>query len=129
MTLYFRIKDNGATVFRVAEDGPGGRMDLNPIAEVNVRNGELRARREAEITEPEKREIADWIVARRRAVAAEAAATPQRALEAINAAAHWYAGKPDPAAARAARNDLLMAVFDLRAAIVRHMAEDGDKAD
>lgn len=123
MKLYFRIKDNGATVFRPIEDSARGRLDLQPIAEANVRNGQIKPRREAVISDAERTEIADWIRARRGALAAAAAETPMRAIEALNAAAHWYGTQPDAAAADAARDDLLMAMHDLRAAIVRHLAD------
>ncbi|MEL7465194.1 MAG: hypothetical protein AAFN79_14075 [Pseudomonadota bacterium] len=123
MKLYFRIKDNGATAFRPVEDPTRGRLDLQPLADVNHRNGAIKPRREAEIDEAEMAEIEAWIAARRAEMAAAAAETPRRAVEAINAAAQWYGGKPDPTAADAARDDLLMAMHDLRATIVRYMAD------
>ena len=127
MKLYFRIKDNGAAVFRPVEDQARGRLDLQPIADANVRNGSIKPRRDAVIADDERREIDAWIAARRDALAAEEAETPRRAIDALNAAAHWYSAKPDVAAADAARDDLLMAMHDLRAAIVRYVADRADE--
>ena len=126
MQLYFRIKDNGAVAFRLEEDASRGRLDMRPIADVNVRNGQTKPRRDAEITKAEQAEIEVWIENRRAALARHEADAPRRAIEALNEAAQWYGGKPDPKAAEATRDDLLMAMHDLRATIVRHMADQAD---
>lgn len=129
MKLYFRIKENGATVFRPVEDQTRGRLDLTPIAEANVRNGAVKPRRDTVISEAETAEIEAWLSARSAELAAVEADTGRRAIAAINAAAHWYSGKPDTEAADGARDDLLMAMHDLRAAIVRYMADQAKIED
>ena len=40
---YFRIRDNGATVFRVDTENRQRRIEMDQIATVNVRNGEIKA--------------------------------------------------------------------------------------
>ena len=126
MKLYFRIKDNGATVFRPVEDASRGRLDLAPVADANVRNGTIKARRDANLSGDERAEIDAWIVNRRAALDAAEAETPLRAIEAMNAAAQWYSSKPDQRAADEAREDILMAIHDLRAAIVRQLSKGLD---
>ena len=39
---YFRVRDNGATVFRVDIENRQRRIDLDQIAVVNIRNGEIK---------------------------------------------------------------------------------------
>ena len=39
---YFRTRENGAQVFRVSTDNPQQRIEMNPIAAINIRNGEIR---------------------------------------------------------------------------------------
>ena len=46
MDLYFRIKDNGATVFRINDETRQRRLDLQPVAEANVRNGDIKLRKD-----------------------------------------------------------------------------------
>ena len=122
MELYFRIKDNGATVFRLTEDETRRRLDLTPIAEANVRSGAVRPRPGAELTGEENARIAEWMAARAETLARRETEDMARGLEAIHAAAAWYAGKPDEAAAEALSEEFLIALHDLRAAIVRFKA-------
>lgn len=126
MALYFRIKDNGATVFRVEDESRQRRLDLAPVAEANHRNGEIKPRKQVELTGEERREIEVWLAARRTTLARREAEEAALTVERINAAANWIGGKPDPEAAAAAADDLLMAIHDLRGAIVRWKARAMD---
>jgi len=47
---YFRVKDNGATVFRVDTENRMQRIEMDPIAQVNTRNGEIKAQGERKLT-------------------------------------------------------------------------------
>ena len=42
--LYFRLRDNGATVFCMVDDARNGRLDMTQIATVNLRSGEYKPR-------------------------------------------------------------------------------------
>lgn len=123
MALYFRIKDNGATVFRREEDERLRRLDLSPIAEANVRNGAIKPRKDTAISPAETAEIEAWLAARREVLAAREANAALAAIEAMNAAANWYSGQPDGKAAASAADDVLIAIHDLRSAIVRFKAK------
>ena len=123
MRLYFRIKDNGASVFRLVEDPARQRLDLKPIAEANHRNGAVKPRPNEVLTSEESAEIEAWLADRRDTLARRENAAADRAVEAMNAAAHWLSGKPDLAAADASTEQLLLAMHDLRGAIVRYKAE------
>lgn len=125
MALYFRVKDNGASVFRVTEQTRQRRTELQPVAEANVRNGEVKPRKDAVLSDDERREIKRWLDDRRATLEAREAEVAQLAVEQMNAAANWYAGKPDAEAAEALADDLLMAMHDLRAAILRFRAKAG----
>lgn len=124
MKLFFRTKDNGATVLRVSEDTRQQRIDLIPLAEVNARNGTIKPRSGAAISEAENDEIAQWLAGRQRRDAQALAETPLRTIEALNAAAHWISSKPDAATANAAIDELLLAMYDLRSAIIRYKSKD-----
>ncbi|MEM7546576.1 MAG: hypothetical protein AAF367_13660 [Pseudomonadota bacterium] len=124
MKLFFRQKDNGATVLRVVEDARQQRIDLLPLAEVNTRNGSIKPRNGVEISTDENVEIARWIEQRQARDATDQALTPRHTIEALNAAAHWISSKPDPAAADNAIDDLLLAMYDLRTAIIRYKSKN-----
>lgn len=119
MNLYFRIKDNGATVFRINDEARTRRLDLQPIAEANVRNGDIKLRKDVELTNAERSDIVTWLNTRREALLSREVEQAQLTIEHLNATANWISSKPDEAAADAMSEDLLMAMYDLRAAIVR----------
>lgn len=119
MSLYFRIKDNGATVYRINDEVRQRRLDLQPVAEANVRNGDIKLRKDVTLSEDERAEVAAWLDARREVLAAREIEQARRTIEHLNRTANWISGKPDEEAAEALSEDLLMAMHDLRAAIVR----------
>ncbi len=119
MDLYFRIKDNGATVFRIDDDARQRRLDLQPIAEANVRNGDIKLRKDVELSDKERAEISAWLDTRRCALQAREIEQARLTIEHLNATANWISSKPDEAAADEMSEGLLMAMHDLRAAIVR----------
>lgn len=119
MDLYFRIKDNGATVFRINDDARQRRLDLQPVAEANVRNGDIKLRKDVELSDAERAEITAWLSARREVLTAREVEQARLTIEHLNTTANWISSKPDEAAAEEMSEDLLMAMHDLRAAIVR----------
>ncbi len=116
MDLYFRIKDNGATVFRINDDARQRRLDLQPVAEANVRNGDIKLRKDVELSEAERAEVEAWLIARRKKVQAREIEQARLTIEHLNATANWISSKPDEAAADEMSEGLLMAMHDLRAA-------------
>ncbi|MGB0412610.1 MAG: hypothetical protein ACPGFA_13555 [Pikeienuella sp.] len=122
--LYFRIKDNGATVFRVEDENRQRRMDFQPIAEANTRNGDIKPRKDANLSDAENAEITNWIEMRRAALRERETTNAQLTLEQINASANWFSGKPDIPTAEAFADDMLLALHDLRSAIVRFKSKN-----
>ncbi len=127
--LYFRLRDNGAAVFRVDAENRQGRLDLEPLAIANVRNGEIRAQGGREINDRERAEIEAWIAARQAVLAARDAEVPVQTAEAINAAAHWVQTKASAADMETHGETLLLAMHDLRSQIVRKKADGLSKAE
>lgn len=119
MDLYFRIKDNGATVFRINDEMRTRRLDLQPVAEANVRNGDIKLRKDVTLSDAEQGEINAWLDARRETLKAREVEQARLTIEHLNATANWISSKPDEMAAEEMSEDLLMAMHDLRAAIVR----------
>lgn len=121
--LFFRIRENGAAVFRVDAENRQGRLDLEPLAFANVRTGEIRPQGGREVTEAERGQIEAWITARQTTLAQREADDIAGAIEAINLAAHWAQTKASDAEIDAVAADLLLALHDLRSTIVRRQAE------
>lgn len=123
MELYFRVKENGATVFRISDENRHKRMDLQPIAEANLRNKDIKTRNNVTLTDAEENKIKAWIRDRRAQLAGRELEDARQTIEKLNAAATWISGKPDPEAARETVDQLLLAMHDLRSAIVRYKSK------
>lgn len=121
--LYFRMRENGALVFRVDAENRQGRLELDPLAFANVRNGEIRVQGTRQVSEAERAQMEAWIAARRAVLAVREADEIARCVEAINAAAHWAQTKASDEEIAAVASDLLMAMHDLRGVLVRRQAE------
>lgn len=129
MNLYFRIKDNGATVFRINDEVRQRRLDLQPVAEANVRNGDIKLRKDVTLTDAERAEVKNWLDARRIELTRREIEQARLTIEHLNATANWISGKPDEDAAEEVSEDLLMAMHDLRAAIVRFKSRMLDRKE
>lgn len=121
--LYFRLRENGAAVFRVDAENRQGRLDLEPLAFANVRNGEIRVQGNRDLTEAERAEIEAWIAARQATLAARETEEIARCVETINHAAHWAQTKATDSEIEAVAGDLLLAMHDLRSVLVRRQSE------
>ena len=58
---YFRVRDNGATVFRVDTENRQRRIEMTQIAVVNVRNGEIKPQGERQLTQEDVVVIREWM--------------------------------------------------------------------
>lgn len=121
--LYFRLRDNGAQVFRVDAENRQGRLELDPLAIANVRNGEIRVQGDRTLSKDERSEIEAWITARQKTLADEDAAVPAHTIAALNAAAQWVQSRASDIEIAESADDLLLAIHDLRGQIVRRQAD------
>ena len=58
---YFRIRENGAAVFRVDTENRQRRIDMDQIAVVNIRNGEVRAQGDRTLSSEDTEAIEAWM--------------------------------------------------------------------
>ena len=117
--LYFRLRPDGATVFRVVETTREHRLDMVQIANVNLRNGTVRPAKNEDLTQTEETRIHDWIADRQAAASAKAQAQISALIDRLGLAAHWLkADATDEELAKVER-PLLLAMHDVRRVIVR----------
>lgn len=128
VTHYFRHRDNGASVFRIAPENRLRRVELVEIAFVNVKNGNIRPHGGAELTQEDHAAIAAWLSERRAELAQRDCEDALRLADALNATAHWVQSRATEAEAEAVTDRLLYAMQDLREALVRRRAEAIAKA-
>lgn len=125
---YFRVRDNGAVVFRVDPENRSQRLELEQIASVNVKNGEVRAHGERPLTPEDTAAIRDWIAARLDTLARRDIDDILRAVDHLNLTAHWAQTKATDAQLDEVTDALLMAMHDLRSVLVRKKADRLTKA-
>ena len=120
--LYFRIRDNGALVFRKDTENQNRRLELVQIAAVNARNSEIKPHNREAPTDAEMAQIEAWLAGRQVEMANHDASTPARVIEELNLAAQWAQARAEDGELRKAAPDILMALHDLRATIVKRLS-------
>ena len=120
---FFRIRENGAAVFRVDAENRNRRLEMDQIAVLNIRNGEIKPHGERNLSEADKAAIETWMAARRDTLATRDLDEMRRTVEQLNLTAQWAQSKASDQELAALTDDLLMAMHDLRAVLVRKMAD------
>lgn len=121
--FYFRVRDNGAAVFRVDTENRQRRIEMDQIAVVNLNKGEFRAHGDHVLTEAERQEIEGWIASRRALLAMRDMDDIHRAVDTLNTTAQWAQSKASDAQLEEVTDALLMAMHDLRSVLVRKKAD------
>ena len=119
-TLYFRRKEHGAAVYRIAT-GEHAKLDLLQIA-VLKQNGEVKPSGRQEPTEAELAEIATWHDARKAEQKTRDSARVDRLIGDMNAVAQWVQANANDKQIAQSSQPILMAMHDLRSTLVRRMA-------
>ena len=120
---FFRIRDNGAAVYRLGTDPRDQRIEMDQIAVVNTRNGEVKPHGSRDLTEADRAAIAGWLEDRRAALARREAEEIARTVEVLNLAAHWAQTRATEEELEAITGPLLLAMHDLRTVLVRKKAD------
>lgn len=126
---YFRIRENGAAVFRVDAQNRQRRIEMTQIAVVNIRNGEVKPQGGRELTEEDSAEIAAWMAERQAMLARRDIDDIHRTVDHLNLTAQWAQSKASDGDLEEVTDRLLLAMHDLRSVLVRKKADRLMKAD
>lgn len=121
--LFFRVKDNGAAVFRVDPENRQKRIELDQIAVVNIRNGEIKPTGKAEVSESEQEAMQTWLTERLALAERREIDDIHRAIDQLNLTAQWAQSKATPDQLEEVTDRLLMSMYDLRQVLVRKKAD------
>ena len=121
--LYFRVRDNGAAVFRLDSENRDRRLEFEQIAIVNTNRGDFKAHGDHELSGAEEKAINDWIAARMALLDTREADQMAQLVDQMNLATHWAQTKATDAQLEALTEDLLLARHDLRKVLVRKKAD------
>ena len=120
---YFRIRDNGAVVFRVDTENRQRRIEMVELAVVNVKNGNIKPHGEVTLSPADLTAIRTWMAARVTLLAARDLDDIHRAVDYLNTTTQWVQTKASDAQLEAVTDDLLLAMHDLRTVLVRRKAD------
>lgn len=120
---YFRIRDNGAAVFRVDAENRNRRIEMEQIAVANVKNGEIRSQGDRKLSEADIAVIRDWITARQDLLARREVDDILRTVDHLNLTTQWAQSRATDDQLDAVTDALLLAMHDLRSMLVRRKAE------
>ncbi|MCU9847621.1 hypothetical protein OEZ60_06340 [Defluviimonas sp. WL0024] len=121
--LYFRIRENGAAVFRVDTENRQRRIEMEQIAVVNVKNGEIKPQSERKLSDADMTAIRDWLRSRQELLARRDIDDIHRSIDHLNLTAQWAQSKASAEQLDAVTDALLLAMHDLRSVLVRKKSE------
>ena len=120
---YFRIRENGAAVFRVDTENRQRRIEMDQIALVNVNKGEVKPNGEHALTVEDIAAIQDWLDKRVALLAQRDIDDIHRAVDYMNVTTQWVQSKASEAQLDDGTDALLLAMHDLRSVLVRKKAD------
>ena len=126
---YFRVRENGAAVFRVSTENRQRRIEMDEIAVVNVRNGNIKPHGEVELTEDDLIAIRDWMAGRQALLAAREVDDILRTVDHLNLTTQWAQSRATDDQLEAVTDQLLLTMHDLRSVLVRRKADRLGKAE
>ena len=120
---YFRVRENGALVFRVDTENRQRRIEMDQIAVVNIRNGEIKPHGDRVLSDDDLDVIRAWMEDRADLLARRDIDDIFRAIDHLNLTTQWAQSKASPEQLDAVTDGLLLAMHDLRSVLVRKKAE------
>lgn len=124
---YFRVRENGAAVFKVDTENRQRRIEMDQIAVINIRNGEVKPHGQRSLTDADKAEIARWMDDRKALLAQRDIDDIHRAVDYLNLTTQWAQSKATDDQLEDVTDRLLMAMHDLRSVLVRKKADRLEK--
>ena len=120
---YFRVRENGALVFRVDTENRQRRIDMDQIAVVNIRNGEIKPHGDRSLSESDLGVIRDWMAERQEVLAHRDIDDIHRAVDYLNLTTQWAQSRATDEQLEDITDALLLAMHDLRSVLVRKKAD------
>lgn len=124
MRLYYRVRKEGAMVFRLEVENRQRRLELLHIATINAR-GEILPHKRRQPTDDEMTEIATWWDDYSTRRTAGELSDAETAIAGMQHLANWLSKDAKPEEVEAISDFLLMAVHDLRQVVVRRLSQGG----
>ncbi|MBU2935858.1 MULTISPECIES: hypothetical protein [Pacificibacter] len=126
---YFRVRENGAFVYRVDTENRQRRIEMDQIAVVNIKNGDVKPHGGRDLSEQDMLAIDNWMADRVALLAQRDIDDIHRAVDYLNLTTHWAQSRATPDQLENVTDALLLAMHDLRTVLVRKKADRILKTD
>ncbi|QDC09034.1 hypothetical protein FHY55_07150 [Oceanicola sp. D3] len=120
---YFRVRENGAVAFRVDTENRQRRIEMDQIAVINIKNGEVKPHGDRKLTEEDVEAITEWMTERTALLARRDIDDIHRAVDYLNITTQWVQSKAADEQLEEVTDALLLAMHDLRSVLVRKKAD------
>ena len=120
---YFRVRENGAAGFRIDTENRQRRIDMDQIATINIRNGDIKPHGNRVLSETDMAEITAWMESRSALLTKRAIDDIHRAVDHMNLTTQWAQSRATDEELEEVTDALLMAIHDLRSVLVRKKAD------
>ncbi|WP_299656565.1 hypothetical protein [uncultured Tateyamaria sp.] len=120
---YFRVRENGAAVFRVDTENRQRRIEMDQIAVVNIRNGEIKPHGDRTLSQGDLTRIKTWMEDRAEVLAHRDIDDIHRAVDYLNLTTQWAQSRATDDQLENVTDALLLAMHDLRSVLVRKKAD------
>ncbi len=121
--LYFRVRENGAVVFRLDTENRDRRIEMEQIAVINTNRGDFKVHGDSVLSDAEQDVITQWMTDRIAVLATRDMDDLRRAVDSLNLTTQWVQSKATDAQLDEVTDGLLMAMHDLRSVLVRKKAD------
>lgn len=120
---YFRVRENGAFVFRVDTENRQRRIDMEQIAVINIRKSEIKPHGDRALTDEDISAISEWMAERLKLIEHRDIDDILRAVDYLNTTTHWAQSRATEDQLEEVTDSLLLAMHDLRTVLVRKKAD------
>lgn len=126
---YFRVRDNGAAVFRLDVENRQRRIEMDQIAIINTNRGDYKPQSGYTLTVDDIAAIEEWLAARTKLNAHRDIDDIHRAIDQMNITTQWVQSKATDAQLEDITDRFLLAMHDLRSVLVRKKADRMTKSN
>ena len=110
-------------MFRVDTENRQRRIEMDQIAVVNIKNGEVKPHGGRDLTPEDMKVIEEWMSERVAVLAQRDIDDIHRAVDYLNLTAHWAQTRATDEQLDSVTDALLLAMHDLRTVLVRKKAD------
>ncbi|WP_342078618.1 hypothetical protein [Yoonia sp. SS1-5] len=120
---YFRVRENGAAVFRLDTENRNRRIEMDQIAIINTNRGDYKAHGDRALSDADRAAIETWLTDRMEILRIRALDDIHRAIDHLNLTTQWAQSRASDADLETVTDPLLLAMHDLRTVLVRKKGE------